>query len=847
MEHGRAGLRVSRGKLRGDRAGGSRWATRAVLAAALGLGTVLGTGRLVAPARADEPAAAATPVVERWLLLDLDAGGPREPFRPSAAFRRYLLAPSAEAPEAGVVVEAADGSHAAWRPAVPDERGFVDPDEASYAAGTVTASADGVWLASVERAGALFVNGTPFVGDAYGHGIVRVPVELRAGANALFVLAPRGPFRVRFERPEAPLFVATEDPTLPDLVRGESRAPDAAVVVVNASTTLAIGVDVEGTVHVGDRRVSGGVRLVSIPPLGVTKVPLVLRPIEVPDAAEEARLDVELANCDRVIGHWSFPLPVVSADAPRRRTFVSAIDGGVQTYALLPPVGDAKGAPRRMLLTLHGAGVQALGQVKAYAPKPDFVIVAPTNRRPFGFDWQQWGRLDAYEVLADALSDTGVDRRRVSLSGHSMGGHGTWHLAVNDPDGFAVVAPSAAWVSFATYAGGPRDGPLARLWDAADAPSDTLALADNLAAVPVRQLHGEADDCVPVSEARTMEARLNALPGMDYALQVIPKMGHWWDGDASPGADCVDWPAFFDAFRAHEIPEAPAALHVTTADPAEDSADFWVRLEQPIQVGELLHVDASFAGGALTVATKNVRRLSLAPPAAWKVGAVHVDGTDVLWPAETPRLALARSGGTWRVVADRIPAGERSPGRSGPFWRLFDRRFVLVYGTAGDASEDRQALERARYDAERWWYRGNGAAETISDAELLAHAPRYVGRNVVLYGNASTNAAWDHVLPPSCPLRVDRGRAVVGARTYEGDDLAALFLYPRLGDEGALAGAVAWTGEKGERATIPCAYLSSGVGFPDYVLFGPEVFDRGDTGVRTAGLFDVAWHLATGR
>ena len=23
-------------------------------------------------------------------------------------------------------------------------------------------------------------------------------------------------------------------------------------------------------------------------------------------------------------------------------------------------------------------------------------VVAPTNRRPFGFDWQDWGRLDAY-------------------------------------------------------------------------------------------------------------------------------------------------------------------------------------------------------------------------------------------------------------------------------------------------------------------------------------------------------------------------------------------------------------------------------------------------------------------
>ena len=77
-----------------------------------------------------------------------------------------------------------------------------------------------------------------------------------------------------------------------------------------------------------------------------------------------------------------------------------------------------------------------MDQARAYAPKPDFWIVCPTNRGRFGFDWQDWGRLDAYEVLDDALKATGVDPRRVYLTGHSMGGHGTWHLAANDPGRF---------------------------------------------------------------------------------------------------------------------------------------------------------------------------------------------------------------------------------------------------------------------------------------------------------------------------------------------------------------------------------------------------------------------------
>ena len=48
---------------------------------------------------------------------------------------------------------------------------------------------------------------------------------------------------------------------------------------------------------------------------------------------------------------------------------------------------------------------------------------------------------------------SGADPDRIYLTGHSMGGHGTWHLAANDPDRWAAIAPSAGWISFDTYGG----------------------------------------------------------------------------------------------------------------------------------------------------------------------------------------------------------------------------------------------------------------------------------------------------------------------------------------------------------------------------------------------------------
>ena len=132
-----------------------------------------------------------------------------------------------------------------------------------------------------------------------------------------------------------------------------------------------------------------------------------------------------------------------------------------------------------LVLTLHGAGVEAIGQADAYAPKPGLHIVAPTNRRPYGFDWEDWGRLDAIEVLELAQKVLGTDPRRTYLTGHSMGGHGTWHLGVTYPDRFAAIAPSAGWISMWSYAGARRaesPDPVEQLMARAGTPSDTLAL-----------------------------------------------------------------------------------------------------------------------------------------------------------------------------------------------------------------------------------------------------------------------------------------------------------------------------------------------------------------------------------
>ena len=254
------------------------------------------------------------------------------------------------------------------------------------------------------------------------------------------------------------------DVTAPDLIVDEPVNAEASIVVINASQLWTDGLTIVSQLPGGEPvRTS----IPALSPLSVRKVGFRLTG---PATREFRDLAVKLT----LQGHASTPaesldttiltLRVRKPEQARKRTFRSTIDGSVQYYGLVPArpergnAGDEGKAPGRpgLVLTLHGASVEAIGQAEAYAGKPGLHIVAPTNRRPYGFDWEDWGRLDALEVLERAQEELQTDPRRTYLTGHSMGGHGAWHLGVTFPDRFAVVAPSAGWISMWSYAGAKR-------------------------------------------------------------------------------------------------------------------------------------------------------------------------------------------------------------------------------------------------------------------------------------------------------------------------------------------------------------------------------------------------------
>jgi len=737
-------------------------------------------------------------VPEDWLVLSPVDRRARQPFNPDAVFARYLLEPGKEQPKAGASVVGTRGERP-WRWAKVDEKGQLG-GRFSWAYATVTSDSDQVAIVTLRGGAVLYVNGVPHVGDIYGYGHEGVPVRLQKGANEVYVRGVRGKFKLAFREVNPGVHLSQRDATMPDAMADVALDAEGSITVVNTSDSM----------------------LHTIPAMGVRRLPVA---VKLPILEQPGKQELELSPAMGLSS--KFTIAVRSREDARRVTFRSDIDGSVQYYAVRAPerIGNGIG----IVLTLHGAGVQALGQAKCYANKPDVWIVAPTNRRPYGFDWQDWGRLDAYEVLRHAATTTGADPRRVYLTGHSMGGHGTWHLAANDPSLWLGVAPCAGWESFDTYGSGGRSGgKWDELWRGADLAGATPLLMPNLAQLPVFILHGEEDKTVPVSEARRMFDALEKAGGKPR-MHLEPNKGHWYDGDASKGADCVDWPGIFEMFDEQKIRgKAPRSISWVCADPGIDAVHHWVTVIQPLEYGKVCSVEGTWGDdGVVRVQTRNVRKLSIAAAQSKLV----IDG-QTLEDVRGRRCVRDENG--WRVA--RGATGEKSPVLCGPFKRAFGNRFVLVY-----AASDPLARQRALYDAQRWWYVANGDCTVVSDAQFLFG--NFADRNVILYGNADSNQAWKSVLPANCPLSVRNGAVEMNGKRHEGDDLSCFFVYPRRGSDSALVGVIGHTGDRGARAGAAVSIFGSGVGIPDYMIFGADVLTQGDAGVHAAGWFDHSWRL----
>lgn len=760
-------------------------------------------------------------------------------------------------PAAGQKVVGASGNSVAWREVTAKEDGSLDVPEVrgGYAFARVTSEVERAALLEASGHSMVYVNGEPRAGDVYGNGLTVLPIHLKRGENTFLFAGGRGAMRASILEAPARVYLTSRDVTLPDLLLGEPGSVWIGVIVINAGDMQ------ESALRVSAQVDAGTVELTTVPSMLPFSIHKAAVRVHWTGKSEQKSLPIKLTLQRMEAGKWiegsklDLQAEVKSPFQVHKRTFVSGVDGSVQYYAVNPASGTDS-VPKALALSCHGAGVEAIGQANAYGQKAWMHLVAATNRRPFGFDWEDWGRLDAMEVLRDAKSRLDADERRIYLTGHSMGGHGTWHLGVTFPDQFAAIGPSAGWVSFWTYAGGARfsDAGIPGMFTRAASQSDTLGLVRNLTNLGVYVLHGDADDNVPVDQARTMTKALAEFH-KDFMSHEQAGAGHWWDASEEPGADCVDWAPMMDFFARRSRPHATEVRRAsfTTVNPGSSANYYWVRIEQQQSSMKPSRVDLAWDPnlGRISGKTENVAMISFDPSVLDGADSLRfeVDGQTIAVPRmkEPGRYHFAKGAEGWKASPPPAESSKR-PDASGPFKNAFQNRMIFVYGTAGTDHENAWSISKARFDAESFWYRGNATPQVISDAEFVSKQ-RYSrdlrGRNVILYGNAQTNGAWKTVVGES-EIIAKRNRITIGSREFVGPDNLLLACLPSRSDPGCLVAVIAPAGMPAAMLSVRMPTFVSGVAYPDVCVISTESLQSGIDGVLCAGFLGNDWAVSSG-
>lgn len=174
-------------------------------------------------------------------------------------------------------------------------------------------------------------------------------------------------------------------------------------------------------------------------------------------------------------------------------------------YLLFLPAEDShRKAPWPLILFLHGSGergdnlelVKKQGLAKVVETRPDFPFIVVSPQCPAEDFWSS-------DVLAALLDDVEkkyrVDQTRIYLTGMSMGGFGTWQLALDYPHRFAAIAPICG-----------RGTPL---------------LAHRLKHLPIWAFHGAKDKVVPLSNSQEMVRAIRKTGGRPK-LTIYPRAAH---------------------------------------------------------------------------------------------------------------------------------------------------------------------------------------------------------------------------------------------------------------------------------------------------------------------------------
>ena len=517
--------------------------------------------------------------------------------------------------------------------------------------------------------------------------------------------------------------------------------------------------------------------------------------------------------------------------------YVTANDCTVQPYYLYLPAGYTPRQKWPLIVFLHGY-VPSISVLDPWILPPEVCDIAGRNGCmlliPYGrrnTDFQGVGEVDVFASLKEVEDLYPVDLDRLYLSGASMGGMGTWNIALRHPGMFAAATPLCGQTDMFLWWGWPREEvpPFKRWlieWD------NAVDQAPNLYGQSFLVQHGEMDQLIPVAQSRLMVA-LAAKRKTPVKYHEFPGASHFIYLDTPCYVNAWSWQKSFRLdghprrieFKAYSL-EYNQAFWLTI-----DSFEHWWT---PAQITAEVSEDRT----SVDLTSENVAAIRLnireAPLKGGQRPRVTWNGKPVTGQVADGYLAIPPPG-LQTAGSSPWPPRKRK-GLCGPCEEVFDTRFLVVQGTAGDAAADDDLARKVARWAQEWDDFADGAPLVKTDAEVTAED--LAKANLVLFGTPATNSILARIAD-KLPIRIGDHRYTVLGQECAGSDLGLVMCYPNPLSPSHYV--LIYSGEwYGEKLSINHKHDL----LPDFLVFTTKSFGRDDTNdYLCAGFFDMAWDL----
>ncbi|MGF6418665.1 putative peptidase [Stenotrophomonas sp. AN71] len=242
---------------------------------------------------------------------------------------------------------------------------------------------------------------------------------------------------------------------------------------------------------------------------------------------------------DSARGHFEGRAVKVDGETAYYQVFIPA---GLQAGNLAKPGLATAKAP--VILFLHGSGErggdgtkQTFSGLGPYLREhPDFPALVVFPQAPRHSEWSGRNNRVAIAALDATVAEFDADPTRQYLTGMSMGGYGSWNIALDDPQRFAAIVPVCGAIL------APRAKRPTLFVEQVTHEADPYAvIAKRLQHTPIWIFHGALDDVVPPEDDRRLHAAFLSAGAHDVRYTEYPEGNHnAWDATYADPA-MWDW------------------------------------------------------------------------------------------------------------------------------------------------------------------------------------------------------------------------------------------------------------------------------------------------------------------